>query len=273
MAILLVFLLMGVVGSKIPTDADIAAQIATAIRGQLAPKTVNVVVHRPSPLSTTLNELDIDLSGFTLANLPSGALAGPAAGAPIKGRQVHIRHTHLHGEDFTAMGMPIYRAEIDLSDVVVPLATVSSGGLHIASAGAASGYVTLQQSGLTSYLQTKKLPLDESEVIITQEGCRIRGMTQTAISLPIELEGRLAVRNGAVLYLENPHLRVSVVPVPAFIANRVLKRINPLVDLNADMKLPVHVNITKTTHGDGWLRFDAEVNMAKEGAVNAADAR
>jgi len=259
-------LVLGALGSKIPTDADIAARLEDAIRTQLHPESVRVVVKRPSALSTTFEQVDITISGFNASQLPLDAMpAAPTVGGkPARpGRQIRIVKASLTCENFVVNGLPVRALAWQGNDVYLPFQSIRAGIFQISAARAVNGYVVVREDDLTKFLRTLTLPITEPELSITPGECRVDGVTRMLVKLPISLTGQLTARNGAVLYLDNPRLRVTVVPIPKFVSNRVLKDLNPLADLNAAMKLPAPLEITRTTQERGTLRIEGALLFPK----------
>lgn len=264
MALVVAALLLGALGAKIPTNHEIEMRLETAIRAYLHPQRVEVRVERASPFSTTFQRIDITISGFTADGLPLDLTApvppdgdGAALPAPRrKARQILLETAVLRCTDFTVNHLRVQQLELTGTEVSLPLQAVSAGKFQITAAAAVTGAIQLRQEDLTAYLRTCELPITNPKVTLAPGECRISGDTRTLVRLPIQLTGEPAARQGAVLYLDNPHLRVSIVPVPAFIADRVLRDINPLADLNAAFNLPAPLSITRTTTTDGLLRFD-----------------
>jgi hypothetical protein len=292
MTVLLALLFLGVLDNKVPTDSEIAARIEAAIRLQMAPRTVQVTVHRASRFTTTLDSLDITLSGFTAEKLPFGTTApaptavpasvparaaapayagldapGALPTAPTRAakpeKMVRIVKLRLLCEDFTVQGLPVQSLEMTLDEVRIPFAAVNAGNFAIAAADAATGAVTLHERGLAQYLLGRELPVKEPKVRITSAGLQVTGGLKAFLNAPVELRGKLAVRNGAVLYLDRPAIHMLKVPVPGFLTQRALKEIDPLTDLNKDMNLPVPLVISAVTHQQGTLRFDATLQLPK----------
>jgi hypothetical protein len=83
------------------------------------------------------------------------------------------------------------------------------------------------------------------------------------VRVPIEVNGTVGVRDGAVLYLDQPTLKFSIVNVPQFIADRVLQGVNPLVDLNAALHLTTPLTLTRATLGEGTLRLEGTMAFPK----------
>lgn len=264
MSLLLAAVLLGVIGSKIPSDADIAARIEEAIRAQLHPTSVTVLVRRRSSLSTTVEQLDITISGFQADQLPLSAPAPPLPtgnGKPKKDRQIRIVEVHVTCTDFTVNALPIHRLELNGRNVYLPWQTVKTGEFQIAAAELVAGMLVVNQQDLTTFLGTQQLPISNPQLIVSPEEVRVSGITRGMVKCPVQVAGRLTARNGAVLYLVKPHLKVSVVPMPDFITRRLLKDINPLADLNAQFQLPAPLLITNTVQQNEALRFEGALQF------------
>lgn len=262
MAAILVLVLLPVclVGCLVPSDREIAARIETAINGQLHPKAVAVTLQRNSIFSSTVRQLDITITGFSADTLPF-TIQGPAprvvaarADAETNERLIRVVDTHIHCADFRVKGMPVQRLELTLHEMRVPAAGASAGQFAISSAESANCTAAFTDANLTQFLRLRKLPMAMPTVHVTTHGCQVRGTLPTFLRASVEVSGRIAYKKQAILYLQNPTIRIQAVRIPTVIANRVLKQINPLTDLNTDFPLPVPLTITKVEHAKGLLR-------------------
>ncbi len=275
MAFVLALLLLGTVQAKLPTDADIARQIESTIRAQLHPANVQVVVSRHSPLTTTVQHLEITITGFTLDGLPALPGLQPAADTQStphnamqqyivrpSGRQIRIMDAQVVCRDFVLKSLPVQELTLHIHELRIPLNCVTGGSFAISGVESVIGSVVLQQQGLTDFLRGRKLPLARPEVVVTPDGCSVKGLYHAALlTVPVEVSGRLIVKEQAILCLGDPKLKMSRVTLPRIIADRLLKGVNPLVDLNTDFALPAPVTITQITHAAGSLRLDAMMNF------------
>ncbi|HEY3379853.1 MAG TPA: hypothetical protein VGL77_20455 [Armatimonadota bacterium] len=262
-------------GCVIPTDRQIAAQIADTIRAQIHPQSLKVVVHRTSSFTSKIRTLDITISGFHVEALPttlSGATAkggvtmvdAPAmARNTAKSHMIQVENTHVVCENFTVQQLPVKSIDLKFHNMQVPLECAQSGQLVIASAESALGSAVFDEAGLAAFLQTRKLPVSHPTIQLTKDGCVVSGRYRAFGNVPVEVSGNLLAKNKAVLYLEHPKLRVSEVPIPDFVTAQLLKEINPLADLNSDLKLPAPLTIINVTHGEGTLRVDGQMVFPK----------
>jgi hypothetical protein len=264
-------------GCLIPRDREISSRFETILRKKLHPEFVQVTLHRASMFSMTIRSLDINITGFsvgkttTLAAAPwtitpahiaeAALLAWPDPAEVARGRLLRAIDVHLHCERFSVGNLPVRQMDVQLHEIRVPLGNLEHGHLMIAAAASAHGSVLFDEAGLTKFLKTRHLPVKNPSVQLTTDGCVLRGDTDTFISAPVELTGRLAVKDQAVLFLDQPRIHVAAFTMTAAMSERLLTRINPLIDLNHDLPIPVPISIMNVTQGDGQLRFDAELHF------------
>jgi hypothetical protein len=261
---LLAFLLLSVLKAQIPTDREIAAQIEQAIRDSLHPATVSVSVSRRSQVSTVIDQVEIHMSGFTVSELPFTAPAPGQVGTGGGGSppQFRIVEAHIVCENFTVLALPVASMEVYGDEVRISKAGVEGGYLEITAAERATGALILDQAGLTALLRTQpNLPIRDPEVVLTPGECEIRGVTPWAVGIPVGVVGPLLAQDGAVFTLASPVLHVISAPIPGPVGDRVLTNINPLVDVNAALKLPVRLIITRAATAEGTLRLEGSLDF------------
>ncbi len=272
MTAILGLLLIALLGGQVPSDRDIALRIEDAVRNHLHPTGVTVTVQRRSALSTTFTRLELTLSGFTADDLPfvtkqpvppsppAHMTTPPAPPArPRRVRQLRIIEGHITCDHCTIQGLPIREMAWTLREVLLPMDAVSDGDITVQAMDGAVGTVVLDESGVTTFLRTRDLPLNDLTVRLVDGGCRVSGVTRTIIGIPVEIAGKVVVKEGAVLHMEDPKLHVSVVRLPDALSELLLKKINPLADLNALLNPPAPLTITKLDFDEGLVR--AELNL------------
>ena len=141
---------------------------------------------------------------------------------------------------------------------------IDAGGLRISAAGRVEGYLLLDQAGVTTFLRTlNTLPIADPSVTFTKDQATITGAMPWVVRVPVEVTGVVKARDGAVLYMENPTLKFSIVNVPKFVADRALQSVNPLVDLNAALHMTAPLTVNTVTLGDGTLRLEGTLAFPK----------
>ncbi|MHB9024295.1 MAG: LmeA family phospholipid-binding protein [Armatimonadota bacterium] len=273
MGVFLAVLLLGALGASVPSDTKIAATIEQALREQFHPAGVRVIVHRDSRLSTTLERVDVTMTGFSSAGLNFFSVPPPAAGAPAAApapdaatpsrpaaRRVRIVDLHVVCRQVDAGSLPIAEMDWRLHEVRA-VVQKDQQSFMITAAEQATGYFQLEEKGLTRFLRTRDLPISDPVVTLTADGCTLRGNTRLLMRVPVAISGRIAAGEQAQLNLADPRLHLSVAPIPDFIAQRLLRDLNPLTDLRADLRLPVPLTVTQVVHGAGILRIGAALQF------------
>jgi len=299
MAIILAAVLalgIGIGVSYIPTDHSLAIKMEDAIRRQMHPETVQVVLHRRNRFSHFVQRLDVNLTGFTADDLPFKVasqpvhIGGPSTGTPdttsntlptttsnptnpdtttiipptpvsVARRTIAIKVGRLHCARFTMHELPVKEMTWTFSGIRVAEDSLGTGGFNISSMRSAVGSITLDTAGITAFLQHQHLPIDSPTVTLAEDGIHLRGTVEMVVKLPIEVTGKIVARDGGVLYLDHPSILVEHVEVPDVLAARMLKQINPLINLNTMLQLPAPITITAVTHGSGLLRFDGILSL------------
>jgi hypothetical protein len=266
--------------SQVPTDHELGARMEAAIRTAVRPAAVQVQVHRHSRFSRTVQQLDIEISGFTLNALPGAAVAAPAPAAAVGGKAVApapapakpkkrekyvtIRAGSLHASKCTVMGVALADTGWNFTDVKVPMSAVMAGGFAISSFGSATGHATITEAAAARLVPTQGLPLENPTLQLTPEGVRLRGTYSVALlKVPVTVTGHITAR-GATLSLEHPEVQVTGITLPDDWSAKLTRACNPLVDLSAQLHLPMPVTVTRVTHGAGILTLDATLQMPRE---------
>jgi len=263
-------------GCFIPTDRDLEVKLADALRNSLHPQSVKVSIYRRSIFSTTVRKLDVSMSGFSADNIPL-MKEQPAPPAPtttgvvttlakpvVKKKQsteikVRIVNAAIHCDHFEVKSIPVLSLDLAIRDIFIPL---RGSDIKIESGKSAVCTVAFDEQGLTQFLRSRNhLPVNDAKVRLTKDGCIVTGKIKAFFNTPVELSGRIMVKDQAVLYIDQPKVRVSALTLPGFVTERLLKDINPIADLNTDFDFPVPITVSSLTHDDGKLTFVADLHL------------
>ena len=275
----LLFLPFTFTGCFIPTDRDLEVKLTDALRHNLRPQSVKVSIYRRSIFSTTVRKLDVSLSGFSTDNIPlmkeQAAAPAPAptattgAGAALakpvvkkkKSTEIKVRivNANIHCDHFEVKSIPVLSLDLAIRDIFIPL---RGDDIKIESGKSAICTVAFDEQGLTQFLRSRNhLPVNDAKVRLTKDGCIVTGKIKAFFNTPVELSGRILVKDQAVLYIDQPKVRVSALTLPGFVTERLLKDINPIADLNTDFDFPVPITVSSLTHDDGKLTFVADLHL------------
>ncbi len=271
----LAFLVVTQAKNQLPSDADVAAKIQTAIHAQINPKSLTVTVTRKSNFDEDLQHLEITMSGFKVTDMPFADLpaddakpvvvAKPAKKHPTTSlekqpallqpstKDYRIVTAHVVCTDFYIKDLKIARLELNITEGRLPRAGIGANKAVLSAARDVTGTMTLAEDDITTFLiLLNTLPVQSPNVRIKKEHVTINGNTpwvvlKVPITIPVAVTGNFSARNGAVLYLDNPTLNIELMNMPKAVADKILKNLNPLVDLNGALTLHVPITITSTS--------------------------
>lgn len=288
---LLALLVVTQAKNLLPSDADVAATIQTAIHAQINPKNLTVTVTRKSNLDEDLQHLEISMSGFKVTDMPFAALsvddtkpvvaAKPAKKHPTTSlekqpallqpstKDYRIVTAHVVCSDFYIKDLKVARLELNIAEGRIPRAGIGTNQAVLSAAREVTGTITLAEDDITTFLiLLNTLPVQSPNVRITKEHVTINGNTpwvvlKVPITIPVAVTGNISARNGAVLYLDNPTLNIELMNMPKAVADKILKNLNPLVDLNAALILHVPITIASTSTEERKLILTGSLGYPK----------
>ena len=286
---LLAFLVITQAEKRIPSDVDVAKKIEVAIQEQIHPKKLTVAVTRKTNLDEDIEHLEVEMSGFTVTDMPFAAPAvvatapvEPAKDVPLtsslekqpplmsaKTNDYRLVTAHVVCTDFHIKELKVARLELNITEGRIPRAGIGAAQAVLSAAEVVNGTMILEENDITGFLiKLNTLPLQSPNVRIKKDSATINGNTpwvvlKVPITLPVAVSGKVTARNGAVLYLDNPTLNVELVNLHKVIADRILKDLNPLVDLNTALNLHVPITITGTESTERKLIFTGTLGYPK----------
>lgn len=238
-ALLLAALLGGLAGSGTAEKA-----IEKGLRDTFHPQRVQVNLRRGhrSPFSRTMDRLEINLAGFRSQG-DSGGLSlqgGHALMAAKVGRVV------IKAADFEVGGLPVKEMELTLADLRYDLwRALWNRKLRLLGFDPKESelVLTFTAQGLQRFLAPRVTALQHLAITLHDGRVEVAGRAQASwLRIPVRLSGRLEPQGGAI-YLRDPTLAVSMVPIPGFLTERILAQINPLVNLNQEVKGPLRLQM------------------------------
>mgnify|MGYP000940575846 CR=1 FL=1 len=187
-------------------------------------------------------------------------------GAMLRGRLGKVR---IEGEDVTlAPGLVVEKLTVDLEDV-----SVDRGAGQLQDVGKTVFTARLSEAMLNRYVRMYRPTLRDLNITTAADGrltVRARPELFGYPTLPVEVRGTLRPGGGgAWLDFDPDRAKLSVVPIPVFVAEHIADRLNPAVDLS-DLALPIVVEGVQVEQGaltlSGRVPSDALLNAAREAA-------
>jgi len=250
----LVAAILAVVLGSFTGEGAMERAIQRGVRARLGRvKKVDVHVDRGhrSPFSRTIPLIEIRLRGFTADGL---------SGQPFKmgAKRPHgkIGRFIIRAEDFSVGGLHFEKMNLTITSIRFGLfKALLRGKLALDSLGEGTVSATFSEESLTRFaapritaLRQPRLTLDGGRVVVEGKSAKLK--------MPVRFSATM-VSTGGRVELADPDLHLWILPVPGAFARRVVKDINPLVDLNRDYKGPFQFRITQIPIANGRLAVRA----------------
>ncbi|HVK03129.1 MAG TPA: DUF2993 domain-containing protein [Armatimonadaceae bacterium] len=186
--------------------------------------------------------------------------------AMLRGR---LRSVHVEGDNVRlAPGLVVGKLTLDLRDVSVDR---KAGTLE--DVGATRFSALLGERALNDYVRRQRTDVRDLRVSLGKDArltVRARPELLGYPTLPVEVRGTLKPRGiagGTTLDFVPDRARLSILPIPLFVAEHVAARLNPVVDLSG---LPVPILVERADVTEGTLTLTGSV--PSDAILDAADA-
>lgn len=231
-ALLLLSLFGGLAGS-----GTVEKSVEKNLQESFHARTVKAEISRGhrSPFSRTIERIQIDMAGFRSEG-DSGGLQLEQGHSMLVGK---INHLAINATDFEVAGLAVEKMELTLAGIRYDLwkaALKRRLRLFGFSDKDSQIALTLTPSSLQRFLRPRVTELEDFRLRLEGGQVVVSGQAKVAfVRVPLRITGRLEPAGGCI-YLRDPKLAVTSVPIPGFITDRVVAQVNPLVDLNKEIK-------------------------------------
>jgi hypothetical protein len=207
---------------------------------------LRVVVDRGhrSPLSRTVNKIAVEMEGFKLGSTPGEEGVQWSLGRDVTAGK--INEIAIAARRFEMGGLPVKALEIKLEGLRYNFnKLVLRRRLEIVEVRHGEGEITLGEKDLKDFLaprikaQVKEFALDFESGKVKISG---QSIVRNGLEVPFTLVSEVEAQGGQV-NLVKPYLKCSVVPMPSFLSQRMIRKLNPLLDLNKTEGLPCNFRI------------------------------
>ena len=258
-ALLLTALLGGLAGSGTAEKA-----VAGKLRESFQARSVQVEISRGhrSPFSKTLDRIEVDMAGFRSQGSGEELVFEP--GKPLMAGRVG--RLQVRASDFEAGGLPVREMRLTMVNLRYDLwKAMLKRRLKLLGFDRQGSTlsVTLTGPGLERFLRPRVTELTDLRLVLEEGRLTVTGKVKVALlPVPIRLSGRLEPMAGAI-FLRDPALAVSVVPVPGFVTERIMTQINPLVDLNQGLQSPLRLFLRQISVHPSGLTLQADISAKR----------
>jgi len=242
---------------------DAARQVSASFQNTGSIRAVTEPRGMFGALANHFYAVDIYGTGQSAEHLPFLAF-------PREGWKGHIRHLRLHFDNLTLKGLPVSRFEADIPNVTYDLGqALYKDRLVIRGAGAGSATVTIGAGGLRTFILKKYgRSLREIQVSFRDHKVVISGkILLFGAQSPFVAVGELVDRDGRYVDLTRTSVDLNGQPLSPEVAANMLKQINPVLDIAADLDLAEYLKISHVSIGasDITVFGQASIPVAKSG--------
>lgn len=208
----------------------------------------------------------VHASGFRTAQMPFFTeLPVPAWRGEADSVQIVL-------EDFHLGGLPVRRLEATIPGVSLDSrAAAFRLRIRLFGAGWGTGWVTIDEEGLSEFVRRRLPEVQSPRVWITSSEIRLSGELM-ALLTPWRFEawGKVGVRNGRQVVIENMQISMEGEQLPPAVVQKVITALNPVLDVERDLRLSSAFVVERVELKDGFLKLigRATVPPREQGGVN-----
>jgi len=261
MNVLLYLILSALLGAG--AQGKLEQGLAERLRDSLGPvEKVQVEVNRGhrSPFSRTISEIKLELEGFRLKETPTEGIIYRPGKKTLAGKVGEIQ---VVSRRFEVEGLPVREMEFSLEGLKYNLWKAAvRRRLEVLGVKKCRGKILLEEEALNRFLSPQTEALEGFHLKLAEGEVEVSAWTRTRLgfSVPIVLTARLQPEGGRI-YLVEPRLKTAFIPLPSFLARRLVEEINPVVDLNRQQSLPCTLRISRLRVEPSLLAAEAEVRF------------
>lgn len=158
-------------------------------------------------------------------------------------------------EDFHLGGLPVRRLEATIPGVSLDSRQAAFRlRIRLFEAGWGSGWVTIDEEGLTEFVKRRLPEVRSPQVRVTPWEVSIIGELAALLTTwRFEARGRLAVRNGRQVVIDHVQVSMEGEQLPASVVQKVVSALNPVLDVERDLHLGSAFVVERVEQGDGFL--------------------
>jgi len=210
--------------------------------------------------------ITVRASGFRAAQMPF------FSESPVPAWRGHVERVQIVLERFSLKGFPVRRLEATIPDVSLDSrAAAFRLKIRLFAAGWGEGRVTLDEEDLATFVKRRLPEVHSPQVRVTASEIYITGELAALLTTwRFEARGRVAVRDGRQVVIDNAQVRVEGEDLPPAVVQKVISALNPVLDVERDMSLGSLFVVERVEQEDGFVKLigRATVPPRHTGGVN-----
>lgn len=177
----------------------------------------------------------------------------------------HIRRLSLRMERFELSGLSVDRMTAAIPDCRFDMGyALAHHKLRLTQSGTGTAEVEVSEAALERYALKKFKLLKELHVKIEGGQIRLSGVAELLVRAPFEVTGTLMPANGSQIVLNPTSITINGKPADPAMAQGLLSRFNPIIDLNKELKMEGAVELQEIELKEGEMIGRGRVRIPDE---------
>jgi hypothetical protein len=212
------------------------------------------------------------------ATISGGGFASdtlPFALEPGGGARARVRHLVLDLQNIVLRDLPIRSLQADIPFVELDgLRALFSGHITLRSAQEGRGVAIITEEGLAQFLQKRRSQFRNLEIRLFAGEAFVK-METVLLVAPTQVQARakIGIAEGRFLNAIDAVVSVGGKPLPAALTEKLLRSLNPILDIDRDLGLRDWLYVTDAEIGEGILTVRARVTIPQKQRESAAPER
>ena len=232
-----------------------AAEIGSKLQGDGKRVSVQAKVG-PEGLVGDLHSVTIRASDFATDGLPLYT-------EPHRSTKGLVRSLRIELTNFSLTGLPVRRLSAEIPDCRFDFAlAMRRRQIRVTRSGTGVAEVEVGEKDLEQFIRQKYTMIQRVSVRVDRDKVIVEGFGNF-LRLPTEfwVAARLEASEGTKLVLSHARVLLNGKPAePAFV-DALLKVLNPVIDLNRDLKLADAIRVDQVIQRDGALRAKGAIQI------------
>ncbi len=174
-----------------------------------------------------------------------------------------VRELRIDLLEFTLGGLKVQELQAAIPNCHFDYGmAISKRKIRLSESGVGTGSVSIRQDDLGAFIIKKFREIKRATVKVTHGRVLVEGYGEFLIvNTNFTVDAKLTVLNGTQLILTDAVILFDGVPADELSRKALLKTLNPVVDLNKDLKLYDAVSVESIILADGFLRVIGKTRL------------
>lgn len=184
---------------------------------------------------------------------------------PDGGPRATARFLELDFREITVRGVPIRRLKAEIPFAAVDMSkALFDERIVVRSAGEGTAEAVLDAEGLRIFIERKFPQFKNVEIRLSPDVAQMNAETWVlGVTTRLEARGKVVPAEGRYLNLADPSVYISGKEAPPEFTQNLLKRVNPIVDLESDLGIGDYIYMAEARLGPGILTIRGRATVPR----------